>query len=250
VPDDKSDPGIGADIDTRRRIDAALVGTLPLTELNPEERLLVNAELNAATSERIRSVNFGETLAEEGITTVALDDEGHLVAYAPDGTTTRLDDESEVPLKSAVPALTHAERRTLALHKAVAAKLRADPPMVLQKANANLSQMRQSDSLSHSTPYLDRWEELLRGPADQLLAVMVSTDQDARDLRQASPFAGILDDAERLTIIGEVYEEEHGVPARNWFASRRAAISDGLSSLPGAFGPNYLDKLPGDSPDE
>ena len=62
-----------------------------MTELLPEERLVANAEVNAAISERLRSVNYGEVLAGEGIATVALDDDGHLVRYDPDGTTTRLD---------------------------------------------------------------------------------------------------------------------------------------------------------------
>ena len=62
-----------------------------MTELLPEERLVANAEVNAAISERLRSVNYGDVLAGEGTATVALDDDGHLVRYDPDGTTTRLD---------------------------------------------------------------------------------------------------------------------------------------------------------------
>jgi hypothetical protein len=93
VADDKSESDAGAGVDTPRRLTSALAGALPLTELSPEERLLVNAEISAAISERIRSVNFGEILDAEGVTTVALDDEGHMVRYAPGGTSGRLDDE-------------------------------------------------------------------------------------------------------------------------------------------------------------
>ena len=75
----------------RRRVEATLAGSLAMTELLPEERLVANAEVNAAISERLRSVNYGEVLAGEGIATVALDDDGHLVRYDSDGTTTRLD---------------------------------------------------------------------------------------------------------------------------------------------------------------
>jgi len=75
----------------RRRVEAALDGTLPLTELSPEERLVANAETDAAISERLRTVDYGAVLAGEGVVTVALDDEGHLVQYAPDGAATRLD---------------------------------------------------------------------------------------------------------------------------------------------------------------
>jgi hypothetical protein len=75
----------------RRRVEAALDGTLPLTELSPEERLVANAETDAAIAERLRAVDYGAVLAGEGVVTVALDDEGHLVQYEPDGATTRLD---------------------------------------------------------------------------------------------------------------------------------------------------------------
>jgi hypothetical protein len=75
----------------RRRVEAALAGTLAMTELNPEERLVANAEVDAAITERLRTVNYGDVLAGEGVATVALDDDGHLVRYDPDGTTARLD---------------------------------------------------------------------------------------------------------------------------------------------------------------
>jgi hypothetical protein len=74
----------------RRRVEAALAGTLEMTELNPEERLVANAEVDAAITERLRSVHYGDVLAGEAVATVALED-GHLVRYDPDGTTTRLD---------------------------------------------------------------------------------------------------------------------------------------------------------------
>ena len=75
----------------RRRVEAALQGTLALTDLTPEERLVTNAETDAAVAERLRTVHYGDVLAGEGVVTVALDDDGRLVRYAPDGTTTPLD---------------------------------------------------------------------------------------------------------------------------------------------------------------
>jgi hypothetical protein len=75
----------------RRRVEAALQGTLALTDLTVEERLVANAESDAAITERLRSVHYGDVLAAEGVATVAIDDEGRLVRYDPDGTTTTLD---------------------------------------------------------------------------------------------------------------------------------------------------------------
>jgi ParD-like antitoxin of type II ParDE toxin-antitoxin system len=75
----------------RRRVEASLDGTLPLVELSPEERLVVNAEADAAIAERLRTVHYGDVLAGEGVVTVALDDDGRLRRYEPGGTTTLLD---------------------------------------------------------------------------------------------------------------------------------------------------------------
>jgi hypothetical protein len=75
----------------RRRVEAVLAGTLPMTELSPEARLVANAEMDASISDRLRAVNYGDVLTGEGVATVALDDDGHLVRYAVDGTATRLD---------------------------------------------------------------------------------------------------------------------------------------------------------------
>jgi hypothetical protein len=69
----------------RRRVVAALAGELPFADLTDAERLVANADLDASIQMQAQSVSFGERLAAEGVTTVALDDEGALVEYRPDG---------------------------------------------------------------------------------------------------------------------------------------------------------------------
>lgn len=71
----------------RRRVEAALEGTLPLSQLSAEEREVVNAEHSVAIREQAQVMSFGARLAAEGVTTVALDDGGRLVEHHPDGTT-------------------------------------------------------------------------------------------------------------------------------------------------------------------
>jgi transcriptional regulator with XRE-family HTH domain len=109
------------------------------------------------------------------------------------------------------PRLTAPEQRSLALHQAVAAHLRTDPKKNIAIAQRNLLVMRESDVESHAAPYLDTWQTLLSGPLHTLLSVLTSTDQPARSLRQASPFGGVLSDAERLAIISsrDDYEVPH-----------------------------------------
>ncbi len=74
----------------RRRVEAALAGQLPERDLSAEERAVFNAELDASLSEAARKVSFGNVLAARGVTTVALDKDGVLTRYYPDGTTSPL----------------------------------------------------------------------------------------------------------------------------------------------------------------
>lgn len=76
---------------SRRRVDAVLAGTLPMTALRPEERIVVHAELDTAIAERAAGTSLGQTAADRGVTTVALDDRGRLGEYRPDGTSAVLD---------------------------------------------------------------------------------------------------------------------------------------------------------------
>jgi len=69
----------------RRRIEAALAGEVPFADLTDDERLVANGELDASIQARAESVSFGARLAAESMTTVALDDDGNLVEYRPDG---------------------------------------------------------------------------------------------------------------------------------------------------------------------
>lgn len=74
----------------RRRIEAALAGTLDAAALSDWERLIVNAEIDAAVQEHAQAASYGAVLASEGVTTVALDDQGNLVQHHPDGSTSAL----------------------------------------------------------------------------------------------------------------------------------------------------------------
>jgi hypothetical protein len=45
-----------------------------------------NAEISAAIEESLSRTNYGDVLAAQGITTVALNDAGNIVEHRPDGT--------------------------------------------------------------------------------------------------------------------------------------------------------------------
>lgn len=96
--------------------------------------------------------------------------------------------------------LTREEQRSLALHRVVAARLAADPAKVLAKARRNLSVMRRANTDGSAEVWLAEWHRRLRGPLAGVIEVLVSTGQSARDLRQVTPFAGVLSDDERRAI--------------------------------------------------
>jgi len=74
----------------RRRVEAALAGTLELAELSAQELWVVNAEIDVAIQERAGRTSYGDALAREGVTTVALDESGKLMQHHPDGSSTVL----------------------------------------------------------------------------------------------------------------------------------------------------------------
>lgn len=71
---------------SRRRVESALAGELDTTDLSLEEGVVFNAEISAAIDEGLARTDYGDALASRGITMVALDDEGRIVEYWPDGT--------------------------------------------------------------------------------------------------------------------------------------------------------------------
>src|SRR5689334_22765833 len=89
------------------------------------------------------------------------------------------------------------DRRSIALHGAIAEKLR-DGPELMDIARENLD--RGSQSAGRSQPYWDAWREILSRPLPEILALLTEDSERMRAMRQATPFAGILDPAERLAI--------------------------------------------------
>jgi len=98
-----------------------------------------------------------------------------------------------------VPKLTFEERRSLAISRAVAERLLAEPAPVMATARQNIDRMRAAASHEHA--WIDIWEGLLGLGPEYVAAILVSTDQLARDLRQSSPFAGVLSDGDRAEAI-------------------------------------------------
>jgi hypothetical protein len=86
------------------------------------------------------------------------------------------------------------ENRSLALHRAIAAKLR-ECPELLRIAEDNLD--RWGEKGRRSQPYWDVWRSILALPLEEILTLIVQDTPRMIELRQSSPFAGILEPKER-----------------------------------------------------
>ena len=85
-----------------------------------------------------------------------------------------------------------ARARSLAYHRALAKRLRR--PMV-QEARHTLLRWREQGRIDPR--YAEQWEQLLDRPISEIRRALVSEDQLSDDLRQNSPFAGMLSEPER-----------------------------------------------------
>lgn len=92
-----------------------------------------------------------------------------------------------------------AERRSLAYHRALAPKLRR--PM-LDEARHLVQKWRGEGKLDAT--YAERWEDVLRKPVVDVRELITADTPLARDLRQNSPFAGMLSEPERRKILDDI----------------------------------------------
>jgi len=96
-----------------------------------------------------------------------------------------------------------AEARSLAIHREIAACLLRDASIV---ARARATVQRWSAD-GHLSPYYARaWEACLSRPLEEIAAVLTDESEEARALRQNSPFVGIVDPRRRWAIWREVQQ--------------------------------------------
>lgn len=164
--------------------------------------LLVSARRSAGLSQR----ELGRTAGTSGATIAAYEG-GHkeprlstlqrLVEAT--GAKLILGVDSAGPFGVASP-LTNEDCRSLAFHRAVLRRLLDDPEGVRKKGLRNVATMRRANDGSAAV-YLDDWDRLLLGTLEELIATLTSLDHHARDLRQVTPFAGVVPPRERWDIV-------------------------------------------------
>ena len=92
---------------------------------------------------------------------------------------------------------TRIDERSLAMHRQIVRKLRANPGL-LDEARDNLGRWQKMEGSPTLT--LSGWEDILSGSAAQVADFLEERSERATRLRQSSPFAGILTEAERQAI--------------------------------------------------
>ncbi len=105
----------------------------------------------------------------------------------------RLDRDEVSAMRSS--SATRDDRQSLWLHTAVAGRIAREPSAALSRARRNLDRM----AVAHGEPsrWLRRWRDVIdRGP-ETVISVLTSDTPEARELRQNSPFAGVLTERER-----------------------------------------------------
>ena len=98
-----------------------------------------------------------------------------------------------------IPRMTREDRRSLAFHRAIAALLEHDPSPVIDRARRNLARL--CEAHPHATALLNRWRDWLELPPRHLVANMLDPRPHAREMRQVSPFSGMLCARDRARIL-------------------------------------------------
>jgi excisionase family DNA binding protein len=104
------------------------------------------------------------------------------------------------------PALGREQLEQLWLHQAIAGRLVADPGRVLGRAAANLRRLRRLHPEGAAWEWLDRWQAVLDIGPDAVLDALTSSAEYAVELRATSPFAGVLSEVERRTVLNALAE--------------------------------------------
>jgi excisionase family DNA binding protein len=113
----------------------------------------------------------------------------------------RADVEALANAGPGMPARRPEQARSLWLHRAVAGRLVRDPERVLRRASRNLDRLERAHPSGMSARRLARWRRLIEQGPEAVLRILVAESTEADELRQNSPFAGVLPDAERLAIL-------------------------------------------------
>jgi hypothetical protein len=94
--------------------------------------------------------------------------------------------------------MTREEKRSLALHRALARRLISSPEATLKQARITLRRM--AKVVAPRSQLLREWAIILKRPPSAIVHAMLDPSPWGRELRHVTPFAGVLDARERADV--------------------------------------------------
>jgi excisionase family DNA binding protein len=164
-------------------------------------RSSVLTELEAADSQELLSTgDAARLLGASRQHIVDLCESGEL-PYVTTGRHRRVYRSDLEALRSRTHRLTRDQLRSLWLSHAVAGKLVQQPDEVLETARRNLRHLQERHTRGQASHWLLQWERILNGSIEGVLNALTSSAPKYRELRQNSPFAGVLTEHERREVL-------------------------------------------------
>ncbi len=105
-----------------------------------------------------------------------------------------------------MPRLTREDKRSLAFHRAIVEILRKNPRTVLGRATQNLEKL--AINQPGAEMLFKRWKTWLELPLEELVANLLDLFPVAREMRQVSPFSGVLNPEDRTRILRQFREQQ------------------------------------------
>lgn len=97
------------------------------------------------------------------------------------------------------PAMREEKAKSLWLRRAVLGELVQDPERVIALACGNVERAKRE--LPRSGTYLAAWERVLAAGVEDIAEVCTGLDDWSSELRQNSPFAGVLNDEQQMAVL-------------------------------------------------
>ncbi len=104
-----------------------------------------------------------------------------------------------------LPQMTREDKRSLAFHRAIVEILRKDPVTVMNRAIRNLERLAQLHPGAKTL--FNQWKDWLTLPVEALVLKLLDPFPQAREMRQVSPFSGVLSPKQRSRILRQFRKE-------------------------------------------
>jgi hypothetical protein len=105
---------------------------------------------------------------------------------------------------------TRDDRQSLWLHAAVAGKVARSPEAAVHRARLNLARMERANR--GPSRWLRHWHQVLDDGPERVIRTLTADTQEGRELRQNSPFAGVLTERERLEALAAFRANDRSRP--------------------------------------